>query len=61
MASAPAMTSLVVVVDAMGFSDFTGVIQCIDVAEVYTACVAVRLAMGEIFIYSDSTFFVHGW
>ena len=55
------MTSLVGVVDATVFGAFTGVIQCIDAAEVYAACVAIKLAMGEIFIYSDSAFFVNGW
>ena len=55
------MTSAVDTCDARLFGAYAGPVQCIDAAEVYAALVAVRFAAGKIVVYSDSSFFVHGW
>ena len=56
-----AMVRVVGEVIARVWGPYTGVIQCIDAAEVYAGVMALRLGAPPLVLYSDSSFFVNGW
>ena len=56
-----AMVRVVGEVVARAWGPYTGLIQCIDAAEVFAAVMALRLGVPPLVLYSDSSFFVDGW
>ena len=56
-----AMVSVVGKVAARAWGPYTGIVQCIDAAEVFAGVMALKLGAPPLVLYSDSSFFVNGW